>query len=164
MDADRFDTLTRAFLMGSSRRTVLGLSLGGVLSPLALDVSEAKKKKKKCPPCKKRKKGKCKGRLPDGTACASGTCQSGVCTPPPPGPFCAGKNECALGPSVSCEANGGATCFCWVRQDTVMSFCGSQVRALGFDCAICTGSEVCVLLGGECGNGIACVIPCPNPR
>ena len=45
MDADRFDTLTRAFLMGSSRRTVLGLSLGGVLSPLALDVSEAKKKK-----------------------------------------------------------------------------------------------------------------------
>ena len=37
--------------------------------------------KKKCPPCRKRKKGKCKKRLPDGAACPGGICRSGSCEP-----------------------------------------------------------------------------------
>src|SRR4051794_24260786 len=52
----------------------------------------AAKKKKPCPPCKTRKKGKCKVTLPDGTAGAGGTCQGGKLpcgrcrAPPPPSP------------------------------------------------------------------------------
>jgi hypothetical protein len=46
--------------------------------------------KKNCPPCKKRKHGKCKKKEPDGTACEGGTCRGGSCVQavPPPGDPC----------------------------------------------------------------------------
>ena len=94
MDSDRFDTMTRILHNARARRnalvTLLGLS-GSVGFSLAETV--AAKKKKSCPPCKKRKKGKCKKKLPDGAACAGGTCQSGTCVAPPAPPSCVGQPD-----------------------------------------------------------------------
>jgi hypothetical protein len=110
MDADRFDAIARAVRSGSPRRTLLGLGLGGVLAALGPDAIVAKKKA--CPPCKKRKKGKCKANLPDGTACASGTCQGGSCVaasvPPSPPPSASGCSPCTIS-GQTCVA-GQCTC------------------------------------------------------
>lgn len=76
---------------------VLG-SLGIAAVPAA--ISAKKKKKKPCPPCKGRKKGKCKRTLPNGTACPGGTCQDEICvatTEPPQttsAPECIAHEEC----------------------------------------------------------------------
>jgi hypothetical protein len=80
MDGFHFDTLTRTLTVAASRRQTLGSLLGGALGLLGSRAEEAAAKKK-CPPCKKRKQGKCKGKKPDGTACSGGSCQSGRCVP-----------------------------------------------------------------------------------
>jgi hypothetical protein len=93
------DRLARFLAANGSRRVLLGTALTGVLTPLGHDVTAAKNKKKRdasaaknrkkaCPPCKKRKQGKCKANVADGTACAGGACQSGSCilSAPQPGP------------------------------------------------------------------------------
>jgi hypothetical protein len=49
---------------------------------------------KHCPPCKKKKHGKCKKKKPDGTACPGGMCQAGKCIPTPITPPC---DVCASG-------------------------------------------------------------------
>lgn len=83
MDSPTFDTLTRAL----NRRHGLGLlSLLGLSVAVSPSGAEAKKKKKACAPCRKRKKGKCKATLPDGTPCPEGTCQRGTCVPAPASP------------------------------------------------------------------------------
>jgi hypothetical protein len=93
MDGSRFDALSRALATGHSRRALTrvlsALAFSGTLARFGLTESAAKGKhhqrrgqaqgKRPCPPCKKRKKGKCKGLLPDGSACAGGTCQAGTC-------------------------------------------------------------------------------------
>ncbi|MFT4036996.1 MAG: hypothetical protein QM692_02350 [Thermomicrobiales bacterium] len=79
MDSSHFATVARQFI---TRRTGFGLGLAALAG---IPVSEAEgktKRKKACPPCKKRKKGKCKRALPDGTACAGGTCTAGQCASP----------------------------------------------------------------------------------
>src|SRR5687768_15838555 len=92
MDADRFDALSRSLTDARSRRTALASLLGGTLGLVGLTKTAAKKT---CPPCKKRKKGKCKKKKPDGSACAGGTCQRGVCQPTPgPGDPCPGQTLC----------------------------------------------------------------------
>jgi hypothetical protein len=73
MDDSRFDTLTRSLTTAGSRRRALTTVLGGALGLVAAaSLDDAVAKKKPCPPCKKRKKGKCKAKLPDGTACSGG--------------------------------------------------------------------------------------------
>jgi hypothetical protein len=47
VDADRFDTLTRSLREDSSRRSALGLTLGGALGLLQLHTDSARKRKKK---------------------------------------------------------------------------------------------------------------------
>lgn len=81
MDAPGFDRLARRFTARFDRRRGLGLlaSLGLARLGIAPGAEGKKKKKKACPPCRKRKKGKCKGTQADGTACAGGTCQGGSC-------------------------------------------------------------------------------------
>ena len=85
MDADRFDTLTKTLIAHQTRRATLrllsGLTLHGPLLHLRLADAAAKKKgkgKKKCGPCKRRKKGRCTPK-PNGTSCPGGTCQQGAC-------------------------------------------------------------------------------------
>jgi hypothetical protein len=96
MDAEHFDRLTRSLMTPGSRRRALSALLGGCLGLLGATEIGAKKpnqKRRACPPCKKRKRGKCKGQLPDGTPCAGGTCQGGMCQPP--GDPCPGQKRCA---------------------------------------------------------------------
>jgi hypothetical protein len=79
MHADRSVTLLSALTTTPSRRSTLralsGLGLAGLFGR-----AEAKKRKKKsCPPCKHRKKGKCKPK-PDGSPCGPGqVCQGLTC-------------------------------------------------------------------------------------
>ena len=90
IDGPAFDTLTRSLTTTGSRRRALGSLLAGTLGLFGSQTEQAAaRKKKQCPPCKKRKQGKCRGTLPDGAACAGGTCLGGRCVaaaPPPPPP------------------------------------------------------------------------------
>ena len=117
MDQNRFDGLTRALGAAASRRTLGRALAGGGLSALfgsafgTLNVDAKnkrdKKKKKPCPPCKKRtKQGKCTNA--DGLSCENGgTCQRGSCVaspvpplspppPPPPPPACGAGGPCRV--------------------------------------------------------------------
>jgi hypothetical protein len=107
MDARRFDAIARSLPATGSRRQALVAVLGGVLaSALEASSPEEAEAKKKCPPCRKRKNGKCK-KKPDGTVCPGGTCQSGRCAqaipcPCPSGQTCMGNGSCGL----ACTATG----------------------------------------------------------
>ena len=80
MDAPRFDAFSRALSAPPTRRgalRVLGsLAAGALLGRLGPVDLAAKRKGKPCPPCRKKKHGKCKGQRADGTPCGTGkTCQ-----------------------------------------------------------------------------------------
>src|SRR5215207_3507699 len=106
MDANHFDALTQRLTTRRNRRQSLAfLASLGLASLLAPSVAEAKKTKS-CPPCKRRKKGKCKMNLPDGSLCPSGTCQSGSCVAGPPprdtcSPPCGANQVCQTGTCVA---------------------------------------------------------------
>ncbi|MDQ2652209.1 MAG: DUF1554 domain-containing protein [Chloroflexota bacterium] len=74
----RLDDLARAISRRKTLATIGALVTGFATAPTPLEARK-RKKKKSCPPCRKRKKGKCKGKLPDGAACVSGTCSGGIC-------------------------------------------------------------------------------------
>ena len=88
MDASEFDGFSRALGHATSRRKVAAIAIVSALGMPVVSSNVMARKKKTCPPCKKRKKGKCKAVLPDGSACTGGTCQGGLCraatSPPPP--------------------------------------------------------------------------------
>lgn len=83
MNGLHFDMLVRALSHGSSTRRSLARGFAGVATgaSLALSGGEDGEARKPCPPCRKRRKGKCKKKRPDGAACPGGTCQSGRCIP-----------------------------------------------------------------------------------
>src|SRR5687768_6311995 len=116
MDPSRFDALARSLTLAGSRRRALGGLLFGTLGHVASRPDEVgAKKKKPCPPCKKRKKGKCKKKLPDGTPCAGGACQDGrcvaVCTPPcTDGRVCQAGGVCACPPDRLLVCPGSSVC------------------------------------------------------
>lgn len=106
MDADRFDTLTRALTGSGSRRDALAATLGGALGVLGLaapdDAAAARsaKCKPRCGECERCKRGDCKqtkhgkkrcnpGKCKAkafGTPCSVGTCQNGSCIAPTAAP------------------------------------------------------------------------------
>lgn len=140
MDSHRFDALTTRLASGLSRRRSLGLLAGlGASAGVFHDEASGKKKKKKpCPPCVGRKKGKCKKPLADGTACTGGTCQGGQClrcADPARPNFCASTNSClpaclnnevfspetctcACAPRTCCNCDGDTAKFCSESQPT----------------------------------------------
>ena len=172
MDADGFDALSRSLGDARSRRRTLSLALSGTLTLLGLVDSDETTAKKKCPPCKKRKQGKCKKKKPDGTACAGGTCQSGRCvaTAPPTlpcggcaaGKICLANNSCAKACTTQGECNGAALCSCSVTaENPAVSYC----RDLAGDCSTtpCTSTAQCPqgqMCAAVCGN--KCAPICPN--
>ncbi len=187
MEAAHVDSLTKQLTDPRSRR---GLLAGALLAALGMaggkesDARKKTRKKKSCPPCKKRKQGKCKGNKPDGVACTGGTCQGGTCIaaasppPPPPPPFatpaCLGRvcgpnifGEGSCGDCGSCKTCEGGACFSKVNGTACGGVCeecqsGACVpKANGIDCG---GNFTCQ--GGECvcapSNRICGDICCPT--
>jgi hypothetical protein len=118
MDGSRFDKLTRSLSTAGSRRCALSAVLGGGLGiALAASVVDEAAAKKKCPPCKKRKNGKCKKKKPNGTACPGGTCQSGSCCVADPQATTCAEVACGTattnncGQAVSCPCPSGQSCL-----------------------------------------------------
>jgi hypothetical protein len=153
MDTTYFDALTKSLGESHSRRGITrllgGLALGGPLALLGLDEAAAKCKKK-CGPCKRCKKGKCKPKLA-GTACAGGTCQGGVCAPgagpasPPPPLPCTTAATCPAPPASQLCAQ--ATCIggrCGIGPKAANTVC----RTIAGECDV--AAEVCEGTGLNC--------------
>jgi hypothetical protein len=170
VDDARFDFLTRSLTLRLSRRRSLGLLATLSLPALAAPGTAAAKKKKPCPPCTKRKHGKCKGTLPDGADCAGGTCQGGRCAARNPGspsqlatcpdgqrlcrdaclsaPICCDSGDCSGG--KTCQAG---SCDCPIHT----TLCVDQT------CRQCCTDADCrsALVGGglgACSDGV-CICP-----
>src|SRR5215211_4295256 len=117
MIADRFDTLAQSLSHTPSRRTALrllgGAALGGLFT-LGTGRTEAKRggHGKGKGTNKKGKKGKCTKKLPDGTACAGGTCQRGSCVAAVPDPCarCSGDEVCSGGACLVPACGAGGPC------------------------------------------------------
>lgn len=139
MDAERFDALTRSLSFESSRRGVLSALTGSLVAlELAAQESPAKKKKKKkpCPLCRTRKKGKCKGKVQDGTSCGTEReCQGGTCV-------CTGSAGCQ--PGEACQSN---TCLCGANPG-----CNAVQRCEDGTCV--TGIGTCEVGQDTCGTGL----------
>jgi hypothetical protein len=150
LDPVRFDSLARSLTAAGSRRQALAAALIGTLGLLdRAHPDDAVAKKKPCPPCKKRKNGKCKKTLPDGTACSGGTCQAGRCIAAsaqsqPAGPTCSDGIRNGSETDVDC----GGTCprcadfkTCASRDDCRGALCQGDV------CRVCDPA-----LTTECGK------------
>lgn len=140
-------------------RTLAGLVLGGThLSAGNVDVDA-----KKCPPCRRKKKGKCKKKKPDGTRCENGQgfCQGGACACGD-GPACAVHEVCQAEicfPQGTCPAGtqtcvpeSGTTCGedCYCGQSAEGHTVCFESGGLCFLPTMCQSS-------GDCAPGKACV-------
>ena len=156
MERERFDTLVRLLATTPSRRQAVGALLGAALAGRAAATGA-----KSCGPCRKRKRGRCRRKRPDGTPCgAFGRCRNGRCVEP----FCLGKNTCTNQSTPTCQASGN-DCFCFVTADTGEPFCGQAGNAVA-NCAVCAAiGAACINgTGPGCQGGLACSAPCPDPR
>lgn len=103
MNRDRFDTLSRALASGASRRGLLARLTTGVLAALPLALGNDEAEAKPCPPCRKKKRGTCKQKRPNGTACgACRACQGGQCEFLPAGVSCGTGKTCQRGVCADC--------------------------------------------------------------
>src|SRR5215217_663644 len=140
MDAARFDTLTLRLTTELNRRRSLGLLALLGLSGLGASDLAAAKKKKSCPPCKRRKKGTCKGKKPDGTACPGGTCVGGNCRTA----TCSDGFKNGTETGVDC---GGTCPRCGVGHGCLgRPECASAVCTSGI-CQTCTPLTACAAAG-----------------
>ena len=172
MDGTRFDALLRRAV--ESRRSLLGGAMLAV-SGMALGAeSSAKhgKRKKKCPECKKRKKGKCKSNPgKNGVICATDkVCKNGGCVG-----FDAtcsvGASSCNGG-NVSCGPNV-SDCSCYQRVaigGTACGITGSFTACSQPGCADdedCGPGQACIVSDGpgcnSCPSGSVCVNLCEGP-
>jgi hypothetical protein len=141
MDGARFDTLTRTLTARRSRRRTVVSAFSGALSIVFVSSPiDGAGAKKKCPPCKTRKKGKCKGKKPDGTGCGNGRiCQRGSCVAVGPTCFDTIRNgdetdiDCGGGSCPRC-VNGQS---CLTRNDCASAYCKDTV------CQECLTSDQC---------------------
>lgn len=170
MDGVRFDNLARMLVEPASRRRVFrGMPFG---LAMALNIAAADQTvagKKKCPSCRKRKKGKCKARQPDGTACPGGTCRDGQCVVESSAAPCLGLADDALcnggtgrclgeacNPPPVCKVQSAG---CSTAEDCCSHDCGSNGRcrpgSLGTACA---GPADCLsknCVGYRCVQGLS---------
>ncbi len=132
MDASQFDSAVRAIAGFASRRSLFGLAVAGSLASLWPGDGRARKpRKKKCGPCEKRKRDKCKPK-PDGLVCGEGSiCRKGRC-----------ECEQPCGSDRVCLANGSCARVCPESFD-----CGT-----GCGCGLVSveGPIYCIVSEGGC--------------
>jgi hypothetical protein len=142
MDASHFDALVRLVTVSSPRRAVLRAGLTLTLVMFSARDSEAKKRKKKCTkkcgPCEKCKKGKCKN-----TASGKEPC-GGNCV-----------ERCPSGPPLATERNP-LTCDCCVSNG--QSLGGNFCLTFAPCCSAKCSSGTCVALeqGEACDFDAQC--------
>jgi hypothetical protein len=148
MDNRTFDSLIRSLTAATAERrdaikglfgAALGLSLGQVVR------QDTEAKKKKCKPCQKKKKGKCKGSESCGAGrlCVFGTCVTGAGTCPEDVSIC-------HDPPFADTCNGNPNCHCYTKV-VAGTRCGTKAST----CGACTVSEQCASFG----VGSTCVVP-----
>jgi hypothetical protein len=134
MDADRLDSVIRAMAAAPSRRAMLSLALGGVLTGLGRETTPAKNKKDK-----DKKKACAKGEKPCGKKCIK---KSSCCT----GAECTGcRNEDCINGSCKCAP------------DLIMNngVCGFFINCKSFGETCTSGEECCgSCASGRCGKSI----------
>jgi hypothetical protein len=137
VDGHRFDNLAKSL---RSRRSIVGLAVGLVaLAGVNRDEAAAKKCKKKCGPCKRCKKGKCKPK-PGAPRCGPcRVCTRGVC-----------RASC---PPEECVDNGGED-VCLRDFNPPCETCSACNRVLGQCEPMCTEDQ--------CIDDF-CRVPCENP-
>jgi hypothetical protein len=171
MGASRFDRIAQTL---HSRRTALSLAAGaGAFLGLSRSDESGAKCRKKCGPCKRCKKGRCKPRLGSPQCgpcriCVGGTCK-GACAGDEvcrgdacldPGGDCpAAADRCAEDETVTCLL-GGVAGLCLHTNDGA-PFCAAQ-----FGCAACLSDAACPETYGPnrrcisacqfCNGGSAC--------
>jgi hypothetical protein len=141
MDPSRFDTLTRTFASGYSRRGLLVVAAGSAVGMAELaEIPDAAAKS--CPPCRKKKNGRCKKKRRDGAPCGNNNrCRNGHCDPN------ACTADCSGTPGPRPCGPHGSSCQC---------------------VNVVEGTSACVknLPGEACGTetvcnpGLICGIPC----
>jgi hypothetical protein len=146
MDGTQFDLVSRALSGTPSRRgvarVVLGLLLGAALASQGGTSVDAKRKKKPCGPCKRRKKGRCRPK-PDNTSCGGAKiCQGGACVCPTE---CCRNADCG-----GCELCQGGQC--------VNTCLGGRI-CQGVLCACPGGTKECQ---GTCIPNNQCCGACPQ--
>lgn len=160
MDAPHFDARTRRVPTGLSRRGGLGfLAILGLHQFVAPNPAAAKRKKKRCPPCKRRKKGKCRGALPDGSPCPGGACRSGSCRKGClPADQCCADDECTLGlrccDGVCTDELRAAGAACDDGDFCCSNYCQFERPGAASCAPTCRGKQC--LLDRDCCRGFAC--------
>src|SRR5690349_14813150 len=147
MDADRLASVLRSLKYSGSRRTVLGVVLGGraVLQRLTQAEAATRKKRKKSPCTRQPNDASCKG---------TGRCLSGVCNPQPaclPYPAMCTSPQSCCGHVCFSEPGGPGECLggevgvggaCQVNKD-----CAAGLGCLGYVCQSTScgpASDACV--------------------
>jgi len=138
MESERFDQLAKILSGPGSRRRAL-VAFAGSLALLSLVPHDNALAKKPCPPCKKRKQGKCKGKKPDGATCPGGACKGGRCVP-----------ICQVCPV--CHSCNTATGKCLPDAALVGQACGT--------CRTCDATGQCLVVGDTtpCDDGNPCTV------
>ena len=139
MNRDDFDALTRHIAATVSRRLLIRLTPGMVAAHTLASIDDAAGGS--CP-CRKKKKGRCRKKRPDGRPCGNGgRCQNGRCD----------HNVCTL------DCSSG-------QEPQACGPAGSSCQCVN----VVEGEDACVKLqqGAACGTetvcnpGLICGIPC----
>lgn len=172
MKAHLFTPLLRLLTARPSRRgivpTLLSLGFGASLGVDLTSEAEAKR----CSPCRKKKRGKCKRKRPNGTPCADGrgACEGGSCACGA-GPVCPPRQTCVAGdcfPQGTCPAGTracvpetgtpcGDDCFCVLtaEEQTVCVESGG-LCILFSNCETAAECSTCQT-SADCATGEACI-------
>lgn len=174
LDIDRFDRAVRAFAAASSRRTVLGLSLGGMLGALTFG-AEAKNKKRKKKKVKFNEFGcvNVGGFCKNAGQCCSGICEgkkgkkkckahdTGGCTPGTI-PFACDGTEVSCTTSAglpgSCGTTTGNAGYCFTNLSPDLCSTDAECKALYGSRAACVKCPTM----GEGSEGVLCAVVDPD--
>jgi hypothetical protein len=155
----RFDAAARLISTLRSRRALAPI-VGGLLGA-AIGLEREPVGARRCPPCRKKKRGRCRGKKRDGTPCPGGDCRNGRCQPP----TCADGVRNGSESDVDC----GGTCprcpdgkSCAGRADCLSARCDAgrcQACAIDADCGSdANGPCVCDVTadgGRACGSSLS---------